>query len=100
MGGDREVAFIVAHGIPASRKDLRNMFSFNRLAAVLLAASLLVPVAPLEARTKKGDKFLAQGRSQEAKRDWDSALESYENALAEDPADIGYQMASQKAHFQ
>ena len=73
---------------------------FKRLAAVLVTGTLLAPLAPLEARTRKGDKFLVQGRNAEAKRDWDAALDAYEKALAEDPGDIGYQMADQKAKFQ
>ena len=30
---------------------------------------------PLEAKTKKGDKYLAEGRIHEAKKEWDAALE-------------------------
>ena len=76
------------------------MFFFNRLTAVVLAAALIAPAVPLEARTKKGDKYLATGRASEAKKDWDTALESYEEALSEDPSDVVYQMAAEKARFQ
>ena len=76
------------------------MFFFNRLTAVVLAAALIAPAIPLEARTKKGDKYLALGRSSEAKKEWDAALESYEKALSEDPSDMVYQMAAEKARFQ
>ena len=69
------------------------MYLFNRLTAVVLTAALLGPMLPLEARTKKGDKFLAEGRVHEQKKEWDAALEAYEKALSEDPADILYQMA-------
>jgi general secretion pathway protein D len=61
---------------------------------------MLWPVAPLEARTRKGDKFLAEGRVAEQKKQWDAALEAYEKALSEDPADIVYQMAMEKCRFQ
>ena len=78
----------------------RNTYSFNRLTAVLLTATLLGPMLPLQARTKKGDRFLAEARIHEQKKEWDLALENYEKALAEDPAEILYQMASTKIHFQ
>ncbi|MGA9065554.1 MAG: secretin N-terminal domain-containing protein, partial [Bryobacteraceae bacterium] len=73
---------------------------FNRLTSVWLAAAMLAPVASLEAKTRKGDKYLADGRIEELKKDWDAALESYEKALSEDPADLTYQMAAEKARFQ
>jgi general secretion pathway protein D len=76
------------------------MLFFNRLTAVVLTAVLLAPAAPLEAKTRKGDKFLRDGRLLEAKKDWDAALENYEKALSEDPADVTYQMATTKARFQ
>src|ERR1041384_4860552 len=76
------------------------MSFFKRLTAVLTAGILIGPMVPLEARTKKGDRFLAQGRTAESKKDWDAALQAYEQAMAEDPADIVYQMATTKARFQ
>jgi general secretion pathway protein D len=76
------------------------MYFFNRLTAIVLTTMLLCPTLPLEARTKKGDKFLAEGRIHEQKKEWDEALENYEKALSEDPADIAYQMAATKVHFQ
>jgi general secretion pathway protein D len=78
----------------------RNMYLFNRLTAIVLTSLLLCPTLPLEARTKKGDKFLAEGRIHEQKKEWDEALDNYEKALSEDPADIVYQMAATKVHFQ
>src|SRR5689334_10615297 len=76
------------------------MSFFNRLTAVLLAALMIGPLTPVEARTRKGDRFLSQGRAAEAKKDWDAALQAYEQALGEDPSDIVYQMANTKARFQ
>ena len=76
------------------------MSVFNRLTAVLLAVLMAAPVVPLEAKTKKGQKFLIEGRGYEAKKQWDPAMEAYEKALAEDPSDISYQMALEKARFQ
>lgn len=61
---------------------------------------LIGPMTPVEARTRKGDKFYAEGRAHEVKKEWDAALEDYEKALSEDPAEMLYQMAQQKAAFQ
>src|SRR5262249_26470439 len=47
-----------------------------------------------------GDRYLGEGRMHEAKHEWDAALENYEKALAEDPAEMVYQMAVDKARFQ
>src|SRR5689334_6275759 len=76
------------------------MSILNRLTAVLLAAMLALPMAPLQAKTRKGDKYLSEGRMHEAKKEWDAALEAYNKALSEDPAEIVYQMAAEKARFQ
>ena len=66
----------------------------------MVAAALALPVVPLEAKTKKGDRFFASGVEAEARKDWDHALEDYEKALGEDPAEVVYQIATQKARFQ
>src|SRR5260370_1302514 len=73
---------------------------FNTLTRVVLAAALVVPMAPLQARTRKGDRYLAEGRTHEDKKEWDAAMESFDKALSEDPGELVYQMASQKARFQ
>jgi len=77
-----------------------NMLFFKRLLAIALSAALFGPIAPLYARDRKGDRYLTEGRAYEAKKDWDAAVASYQKALAEDPSDMEYQMASQKARFQ
>ena len=76
------------------------MLRFNRFLAILMTAVMLGPMLPLEAKTRKGDKFLAEGRAHEEKKEWDAALADYEKALSEDPGDINYQMAAQKARFE
>src|SRR5947209_4090616 len=77
------------------------MSFFNRLTAILLAVMLAAPLTPIQAKTtRKGDKYLAEGRSHENKREWDAALEAYEKALAENPEEMTYQMAVDKARFQ
>src|ERR1039457_4119875 len=95
-----ESKFILSRGRFKRPRMRRNMYLFNRLTAIMLTAVLLGPTLPLEARTKKGDKFLTEGRLHEQKKEWDAALEAYEKALSEDPADILYQMAATKIHFQ
>jgi general secretion pathway protein D len=60
----------------------------------------MAPLAPLEAKTRKGDKYYSDGKAHELKKEWDEALELYGRALSEDPADIVYQMAEYKARFQ
>jgi len=76
------------------------MSFFNRLTAVLVAVAMLAPALPLEAKTRKGDHYLQEGRVHEAKKEWDAALDDYEKALSEDPAELVYQMAVEKARFQ
>src|SRR5947209_484577 len=76
------------------------MSVFNRLTAVVATAMLIAPMVPLQARTHKGDKYLAEGRGHEAKKEWDAALDKYEKALSEDPSELLYQMATEKARFQ
>ncbi|HXA51159.1 MAG TPA: hypothetical protein VNV86_12670, partial [Candidatus Acidoferrum sp.] len=67
---------------------------------MVLVALLTGPMLPLEAKSKKGDKYFADGRAAEQKKDWDAALASYQAALAEDPTEILYQMAIEKTRFQ
>jgi len=56
-------------------------------------------MSPLQAKTKKGDKFLSEGQVHEAKKEWDAALDCYEKALSEDPAELVYQMAADRGRF-
>ena len=65
-----------------------------------LALVLLLIVAPLEARTKRGEKLLKDGQMAEARKDWDLALRLFEQALNLDPIDQGYQLAVRRARFQ
>jgi general secretion pathway protein D len=77
-----------------------NMSRFNRLVVVLACSTLFGPLTPVQAQTKKGDVFMAQGRLHEAKKEWDAALESYRKAAAEDPTDPVYQVAVDKGRLQ
>lgn len=76
------------------------MSGFNRLIAVVAACMLLGPLIPVQAQTRKGDVFMAEGRLHEAKKEWDAALESYRKAAAEDPTDPVYQLAVDKCRIQ
>jgi general secretion pathway protein D len=73
------------------------MLRVNRLVAILVTATLVLPVVPLEARTRKGDRYFAEGARHQEKKEWDEALAAYEKALSEDPSDVAYMLATQKS---
>ncbi len=64
-----------------------------------MVLAMLGTQLPLSARTRKGDKFLAQGKLAEAKGDLDEALKFYEEALAEDPTDPAYLLYTRRERF-
>lgn len=81
------------------------MLKMNRLVAKLAAsaallAALMTLAPPAAARTKKGDKLAAEGLSFEMQRQYDEALEKYEQALASDTSDINYQLMIRRVRFQ
>jgi len=59
----------------------------------------LALAATLAARTRKGDKLLAQSRAAEVRKDWDKAISYAEQALSEDPAEIAYQLTASRLRF-
>jgi general secretion pathway protein D len=72
----------------------------KQLTAILTVAALAATlVPPVEARTSKGDKFLAKGRSLENAKQYDAALEQYEQALSTDPVDAAYRIAVDRVRF-
>ena len=75
-----------------------NTKNLRRLWVILALAGALG--GSLDARTKKGDKYLKQGNAAEALQRWDEALDSYEQAQATDPSDPGYMLAVRRARFQ
>lgn len=76
------------------------MLFFKHLSALLLAFALVAAPLSLQAKNRKGDKYLAEGRAHEQKKEWDAALDCYEKALSEDPSELTYQIAAQKARFE
>jgi general secretion pathway protein D len=75
---------------------VKSSSKLRSLAALYCVAALLSP--SLQARTKKGDRFLKLGEKAEAKQDYDSALNYYEQALEEDSREPAYVIAGQRMH--
>lgn len=74
------------------------MLSCNRLAAFAIILCLgFSGVA--EARTRKGERLLRQGQQAELAKDYEKALDLFEQALSSDPRDAAYQMAVNRARF-
>jgi general secretion pathway protein D len=72
----------------------------KRFVRILAALALLPALCQMaEARTRKGDKFLAEGQKAEQRKELDKALDFYEQALVEDPNDPGYQLAARRVRF-
>jgi general secretion pathway protein D len=67
--------------------------------SLAVCLSMLTPPAAF-ARNRKGDGLLKDGQKAEAAMDWDRALELYEQALQEDPADGQYQLRARRVRFQ
>src|SRR5262249_33012178 len=77
------------------------MLYCKKLATFVVLVALLAPMtAPLEARTKNGDRLLQAGRAAEIRKQYDVALNLFEQPLSEDPGDPGYQLAMRRARFQ
>ena len=76
--------------------------SLSRTAAYALLGVLLLAAGATQsaARTRKGDKLLLSGRAAEAKGEWDTALDLYEQAVEQDPADTAYLLAMRHARFE
>ncbi len=77
------------------------MHTPKRLATILATAGLLVwSAATMEGRTRQGDRLYAQGQQAEEVKDYDKALDLYEQAVKTDPADVLYLMSSERVRFQ
>jgi len=61
---------------------------------------LMVPPGILQARTRNGDKLLKLGIKAEALKEYDKALDYYQQALKEDPKETTYQLSARRARFE
>ena len=68
--------------------------------APLCVALLLLPADGLQARTRKGDKLFKLGSDAEAHKEYDKALEYYQQALSTDPKETIYELATRRARFE
>lgn len=75
------------------------MPKINRLAAIVAVCLLVASVPVATAGNKKGDKLQAQGLQAESVRDYDKALDFYEQAVAADPSDSGYLLSLRRVRF-
>jgi general secretion pathway protein D len=74
------------------------MRTFKYLALLFCSVALLV--TPAEAKNRKGEKLLKEGREAETRRLWTEALEKYEEAMLADPDEPAYQIAARRVRFQ
>lgn len=74
------------------------MRNLGRIFLIICLVSASLP--PAQARTRKGDKFWKEGQQAEIRKQYEAAVDFYEKALAEDPADPGYQMGVRRTRFQ
>jgi general secretion pathway protein D len=77
-----------------------NKHHLRAFAGFVLGLSVLAGAVALEAKTRKGEKLLRDGKAAEARGDWDGALGLYEQAVDQDPQDTGYLIAMRRARFQ
>ena len=61
---------------------------------------MLDPGASLFARTRRGDKLYKQGQQTEARKEYEKALELYDQALSQDPSDPAYNLGARRMRFQ
>jgi general secretion pathway protein D len=76
------------------------MILFKQLAAVFVAASMILPPAPLLAGTKKGDKLRNQARVEEVKGNLEHAFQLTQQAVAEDAGDPAYTLQMNRIRFE
>jgi general secretion pathway protein D len=73
--------------------NVKGFSTLRRFAALVCAALLLISI--VEARNKKGDKYLKLGQKAEAAKDYDAALNYYDQAVATDPKEPAYLLPEQ-----
>ena len=72
----------------------------KHLRVIAAVCAALVGVWSLDASTRKGDKLLKQAEAAEAKKDWDQAVDLYQQAADQDPKDAAYVIGLTKARFE
>ena len=77
----------------------RNLPKLRSYCAAVTALAILAPALPLDARTKKADKLLAESKLAEDEQDFEKALTLSEEALLLDPADPAYQLEVRRVRF-
>ncbi len=63
-----------------------------------LGCLLLLALGTIEAKNHKGDKLLKLAQKAEQAKDWDIAVDDYDQALATEPQEPSYLMADRRAH--
>src|SRR5450759_1795154 len=77
------------------------MFTFNRLGRVFAGFALAFSLSQsVPAKPRKALKLVEQGRVAEDKKDYDKALELYEQAVMENPRDAAAMLALRRVTFQ
>src|SRR5690348_7476031 len=59
---------------------------------------LMAVAGQMEGRTKKGDKLFKEAQKAEADKNWDAALNLYDQALETDSTDATYLLWDQRIH--
>ena len=78
------------------------MIFFNKLRAVAPFCVLLslLPVGGLQANNRKADKLYKLGVEAEARKEYDKALQYYQQALDIDPKETSYELATRRVRFE
>jgi general secretion pathway protein D len=67
---------------------------------IILLVALILAQSPAEARSRKAEKLLKEGRAAEVERDYEKALELFEQGVSEDASDAAFQLAVRRVRFQ
>jgi general secretion pathway protein D len=76
---------------------MNEFITLRKICAIVLAVGLASP--GVQARNRKGDKLLKLGQAAEAQQQFDDAMDYYDKALASDPSDPAYMLASKSGRF-
>jgi len=68
--------------------------------APLCVALLLMPSGSLDANNRKGDKLYKLGVAAEERKDYDKALQYFQQALDIEPKETTYELAARRARFE